>query len=112
MHLRDYVRNDDVDLAIRVMLESFVNAQKQSVMKSLRKSFAKYIAFKKDNDALLLYILQNCLRETIQYYQMRNEKSVPSTIDIDCSDFEARVCTFFFCFGFFDDILGSRNQYS
>ena len=37
MHLRDSVRSDDVDLAIRMMLESFISAQKYSVMKSLRK---------------------------------------------------------------------------
>jgi DNA replication licensing factor MCM2 len=37
MHLRDYVRSDDIDMAIRVMLESFISAQKFSVMKNLRK---------------------------------------------------------------------------
>jgi DNA replication licensing factor MCM2 len=37
MHLREYVRSDDVDLAIQVTLDSFISAQKYSVMKSLRK---------------------------------------------------------------------------
>lgn len=37
MHLRDYVRGDDVDMAIRVALDSFVSAQKYSLMKTLRK---------------------------------------------------------------------------
>jgi len=37
MHLREYVRKDDVDLAIRVMLESFIAANKFSVIKTLRK---------------------------------------------------------------------------
>ena len=37
MHLRDHVRSDDVDMAIRVMVESFVSAQKFSVMKMLKK---------------------------------------------------------------------------
>lgn len=37
MHLREYVREDDVDMAIRVMLESFIGAQKYSVMNSLKR---------------------------------------------------------------------------
>jgi DNA replication licensing factor MCM2 len=37
MHLREYVRSDDVDVAIQVTLDSFISAQKYSVMKSLRK---------------------------------------------------------------------------
>ncbi|KAJ2383722.1 MCM DNA helicase complex subunit, partial [Coemansia sp. RSA 2559] len=40
MHLRDYVRNDDIEVAIRVALEGFIAAQKLSVMRSLRRKFA------------------------------------------------------------------------
>ena len=37
MHLRDYVSEDDVNMAIRIMLESFISTQKFSIMKSMRK---------------------------------------------------------------------------
>jgi DNA replication licensing factor MCM2 len=37
MHLRDYVRQDDLDVAIQVMLHSFLSANKISIAKSLRK---------------------------------------------------------------------------
>lgn len=37
LHLREIVRSDDVDLAIRVMLESFIQSQKHSVMNHLKK---------------------------------------------------------------------------
>lgn len=37
IHLRDYVMEDDVNMAIRVMLESFIDTQKFSVMRSMRK---------------------------------------------------------------------------
>lgn len=37
IHLRDYVLEDDVNMAIRVMLESFIDTQKFSVMRSMRK---------------------------------------------------------------------------
>ena len=37
MSLREYVRADDVDLAISVAIESFVNAQKMSIKKTLQR---------------------------------------------------------------------------
>lgn len=37
MHLREYVTEDDVNMAIRVMLESFIDTQKFSVMRNMRK---------------------------------------------------------------------------
>lgn len=37
MHLRDHVQESDINLAIRMMLESFVDTQKFSVMKSMRQ---------------------------------------------------------------------------
>ena len=37
MHLREYVHNDDVDMAIRVVLESFIDTQKYAVMRNMRK---------------------------------------------------------------------------
>ena len=39
MHLRDYVLDEDVNMAIRVMLESFIDTQKYmyAVMKMMRK---------------------------------------------------------------------------
>lgn len=37
LHLREYVIDDDVNMAIRVMLESFIDTQKYSVMRTMRK---------------------------------------------------------------------------
>lgn len=45
MHLRDHVQETDINLAIRMMLDSFVDTQKYSVMKSMRQvstNSAKY----------------------------------------------------------------------
>ena len=39
LHLREFVNEDDVNMALRVMLESFVSTQKFSVMKSMRQVF-------------------------------------------------------------------------
>ena len=43
MHLREYVNEDDVNMAIRVMLESFIDTQKYSIMRSMRKVRASWI---------------------------------------------------------------------
>lgn len=43
MHLREYVMEDDVNMAIRVMLESFIDTQKFSVMRSMKKVNVFYI---------------------------------------------------------------------
>ncbi|KAF0991085.1 hypothetical protein HZS_2859, partial [Henneguya salminicola] len=37
MHIREYVSNDDVNMAVRVMLESFIDTQKYSATKNMRK---------------------------------------------------------------------------
>ena len=42
MHLRDTVQDNDVNMAIRMMLESFIEAQKFSVMKKMRSVKFKY----------------------------------------------------------------------
>ncbi|KAI8343924.1 MCM2/3/5 family-domain-containing protein [Chlamydoabsidia padenii] len=43
MHLREYVRSDDVDMAIRVALDSFISAQKYSMMKVLRRQIYRTV---------------------------------------------------------------------
>merc|ERR1712061_845765 len=70
MHLREYVHEDDVNMAIRVVLESFVDTQKYSVVKAMRKNFAPYLSYKRDNNDLLLFALRALSRDTAAY--MRN----------------------------------------
>ena len=58
LFFREFVREDDVNMAIRVMLESFIDTQKFSVMKSMKRNFARYLTYKRDNNELLLFILR------------------------------------------------------
>lgn len=44
MHLREYVRSDDIDLAIQVGIGSFVSAQKSSIKKQLERGF-RFVLF-------------------------------------------------------------------
>eukprot|EP01036_Dinobryon_divergens_P006243 gene6243-8283_t len=69
MHLRDFVRDDDVDLAIKVMLESFLQAQKVSVRRELGRAFRKYTTFGEEKNQLLMHQLQGLLRDSEKYQQ-------------------------------------------
>lgn len=43
MHLRNEVRNEDVDVAISVLLRSFIKSQKFVAAQALSKKFRKHI---------------------------------------------------------------------
>lgn len=45
MHLREYVRADDMDLAISVAIGSFVSAQKMSIKRNLERVSGEFTFF-------------------------------------------------------------------
>jgi len=90
MHLRESVNDEDVNLSIRTMLDSFINAQKYSVTSNLRKNFSRYVSYRKDINQLLFYTLQSIFRETSKFYTVKYGQ-VPSSLEISKEDFEARA---------------------
>ena len=110
MHLRDYVVEDDVNMAIRVMLESFIDTQKYSVMRTMRKvrkafdgffftklnkilfqqTFARYLAYKRDNNELLFFLVRQLVQEQTVYLRNRFDTE-PDTVEIPESDLADRV---------------------
>lgn len=98
MHLREYVRSDDIDQAIQVAIHSFVNGQKMSVKKQLERGFRKYLRIKEDNDELIGFLLGQLVKERLRY-QMSKMKSLvgaedaepPETIVVKVSELEDRV---------------------
>ncbi|CAE7925519.1 MCM2, partial [Symbiodinium sp. KB8] len=56
------VTDEDVNMAIRMMLESFIQAQKFAVMRTLRRQFAKYMDHGRDFNQLLMFKLQELVR--------------------------------------------------
>lgn len=71
IHLRDSVIEADVNMAIRMMLESFVDAQKFSVMKKMRSTFQKYLSFQKDHSELLFFILRQLTLDQLAYVRCK-----------------------------------------
>merc|ERR1712223_2074157 len=94
MHLREFVHEDDVNMAIRVMLESFIDTQKFSVMKAMRRNFARYLAYKRDNNEILLFILRQLTQDTSSYLRSRygTEQDVIEISEADLMD-KARQIT-------------------
>lgn len=75
MHLRENVQEVDVNMAIRMMLESFIEAQKFSVMKKMRSTFQKYLAFQKDHSELLYFILRQLTLQQLAYIRCKDGPS-------------------------------------
>ncbi|XP_001652504.2 DNA replication licensing factor Mcm2 [Aedes aegypti] len=71
MHLRDTVQDVDVNMAIRMMLESFIEAQKFSVMKKMRSTFQKYLSFQKDHSELLYFYLRQLTIDQLAYIRSK-----------------------------------------
>ncbi|KAK6104412.1 MCM2/3/5 family protein [Brugia pahangi] len=87
MHLRSYVCDEDVDVAVRVILESFINTQKASVMRQMRKNFDRYIFVNRDHNELLLYLLKQLVKDQLHYERARHKETALSAIGIPESDF-------------------------
>ncbi|KAG5275181.1 hypothetical protein AALO_G00144480 [Alosa alosa] len=113
MHLRDYVLEDDVNMAIRVMLESFIDTQKFSIMRSMRKTFARYLAFKRDNNELLLFILKQLVAEQVAY-QRNRYGAQQDTIEIPEKDLvdKARQINIHNMSAFYDSEHFRSNKFS
>jgi DNA replication licensing factor MCM2 len=90
MHLRDHVRQDDIDHAISVTIKSFISTQKFTVKKQLTKVFDKYLDLDKDSFELLNHVLSELQKEHIRYHYYRNDK-MPSLVEIDCQEFSMRA---------------------
>lgn len=93
MHLRDFVQASDVDMAIQVMLDSFISAQKFSVARPMRKKFHKYLAFQKEPFELLLYVLNSHFKETLHYQQLQRLPEDPEidVVRMSVEDFATRA---------------------
>ncbi|XWS16646.1 hypothetical protein CRYUN_Cryun34aG0109000 [Craigia yunnanensis] len=92
MHLRQHVTEEDVDMAIRVLLESFISTQKFGVQKALRKSFRQYITFKKDYDGLLLVLLRELVNNAMRFEEILSGSTSGLTyVDVKVADLQAKA---------------------
>ena len=112
MSLREYVRADDIDLAISVAIESFVNAQKMSIKKTLQRvrhphlfvfslssdldtsvtqGFRKYLTQSRDHEELLAFLLGQIVKDKARFYQLQRHRQ-PELVTVAISELDERVC--------------------
>lgn len=96
MRLSTTVTDEDLNLAISVMLESFINAQKYGVQRALRRQFTRYLDAGVDMNQLLLNNLRAIVRErqALDYVRsgsVRHEYDMPDAIDVRVSELEERA---------------------
>ncbi|KAA3484192.1 DNA replication licensing factor MCM2-like [Gossypium australe] len=92
MHLRQHVTEEDVDMAIRVFLESSISTQKFGVQKALRKSFRQYITFKKDYHGLLLVLLRELVNNAMRFEEiLSGSTQMLNHVDVKVVDLQAKA---------------------
>ncbi|KAJ1622196.1 MCM2/3/5 family-domain-containing protein [Pavlovales sp. CCMP2436] len=92
--LRSHVRNDDIDLAISVMLRSFINSQKHTIAQAMERKFARYLNLRRDVDELLVFILNRLFNEHLEGQRnTRLQQGIPEE-DIESIDIEVPVTQF------------------
>jgi len=77
MHLREYVNEDDVNMAVRIAIESFIDTQKFSIVKTMKRNFAKYLTYRRDHNELLLFLLKQLVNDQLSYQKHK------SKVDLD-----------------------------
>jgi DNA replication licensing factor MCM2 len=111
MSLREYVRADDIDLAISVAVESFVSTQKMSIKKTLQRvssevvqvpslrsmihrlvqGFRKYLTQSRDHEELLAFLLGQLVKDKARFHQLQHYQQ-PELVTVKISELEDRVC--------------------
>jgi len=95
MHLREFVVEEDVNVAIGVMLESFISSQKFAVMRPLRAHFERFLTRSKDQFELLLFTLQAQVQEQIDLRLLKGAASIEEVtqrpIEIRLDEFKQKV---------------------
>ncbi|KAH6913975.1 MCM-domain-containing protein [Coprinopsis sp. MPI-PUGE-AT-0042] len=90
MALREYVRSDDIDLAIEVAIGSFVNAQKMSVKKTLQRGFRKYLTQSRDHEELLAFLLGGLVKDKVRMWQV-TKREQPEKVEVAVGALEEKA---------------------
>ncbi|CAL8139298.1 unnamed protein product [Orchesella dallaii] len=113
VHLREYVNDDDINMSIRIVLESFIDTQKFSVRRQMQKQFSRYLTYRKDNHELLLFILKNMISEQTIYLENRY-RAVPDYVEVNEKDFveKANGMGIHSVFSFYESDLFKQNKFN
>lgn len=91
MHLRNHVTSDDVRMAIKVILESFVSTQRNLVRKTMEQVFSVYLNYNRSSTEILLNILKNMVLEEQSILKQKLGEDTPiEVVEINEREFRQR----------------------
>ncbi|CAI2383595.1 unnamed protein product [Moneuplotes crassus] len=82
MHLRENVNAADIDLAIKMLLESFLQSQKTSIASALRPKLMKFLSKSEDDFELLFHTLKVIAKDKARYLRM-NQDDLGDVIEVE-----------------------------
>lgn len=93
MHLRNIVDDQDLDIAIGIMLNTFIQTQRYNTQKQLRKSFQRYLYSRTDHNVLLKTILENSLEHQNQLKKtaLNNNTTFEGIFNMSLSHFKSEA---------------------
>ncbi|CAI9775258.1 unnamed protein product [Fraxinus pennsylvanica] len=94
MHLKQHVTPQDMDMAIRVLLDSFISTQKFGVQKALQKgsSFKNYMIFKMDFNAIVLHLLRGLVKDALHLEEIVSGSTANLThIDVKVEELQSKA---------------------
>eukprot|EP00878_Enallax_costatus_P046886 GHUV01057201.1.p3 GENE.GHUV01057201.1~~GHUV01057201.1.p3 ORF type:complete len:135 (+),score=55.70 GHUV01057201.1:961-1365(+) len=101
MHLRDRVTQEDVNVAIRVMVESFISTQKYSQQRELQRQLRQFIVTGADFHQLLLHLLRELVREERNNMRLLGQMDDEIQIPTRCLEDKAREINITDCADFY-----------
>jgi len=91
VELRQHVNSKDLDYAISIMLESFIQSQKHQVAEELRKKFRKYIAQATPLSDQFMRLLERLFRDKAEALQSQGQEVSATEIPVPMTDVVNRI---------------------
>lgn len=91
MHLRTMVEPQDIHVAVRMMVESFINAQKLGVQRELRGRLRKYLVRGQNCNTLLMKAIRDMVRERVQDINLSRPADAPEYITIPLQEVQKKA---------------------
>lgn len=88
LHLRDFVRDDDVLAAIALFLRCYMQAQKYSMRKAMEKRFRRYLEAEKEMLPLIQHHLHVAVQAARQFERHMSGGVEPTRVRVEVSEIE------------------------
>lgn len=90
MHLRNHVTNDDVKVAIKVVVENFVATQNNLMRKSMSQVFSTHLNYNRSSTEILMNILWSMVIEEQKRLKQKYDDISTIAVEIDEKEFRNR----------------------